>query len=285
MRGVFALLFGASTLLIYERTSVRGGAIAPLCRRFAWLLLLGLCHYLFIWWGDILRLYAIAGFILLLFVRREPMDLIKAAVFCFLLQFIILAAMSGGMLRLEHAASMPGASTSILHAYQALLGSLGADPAIQEREIALHPGSYAVLVLNRFLLLGSDQINLLALSRPEALGFMLLGMRILNGGFLAGDWHRSAYHRIPMLGYLAGGVPMIGLAYWCWSSDFEILATFNAVMSWSLPFRVPLTIAHAALLMWLVLRFANSSMIERSEERRVGKECVSTCRSRWSPSH
>src|SRR3546814_7765583 len=25
--------------------------------------------------------------------------------------------------------------------------------------------------------------------------------------------------------------------------------------------------------------------IGRSEERRVGKECVSTCRSRWSPSH
>src|SRR3546814_21126478 len=25
--------------------------------------------------------------------------------------------------------------------------------------------------------------------------------------------------------------------------------------------------------------------VDRSEERRVGKECVSTCRSRWSPSH
>src|SRR3546814_5448840 len=25
--------------------------------------------------------------------------------------------------------------------------------------------------------------------------------------------------------------------------------------------------------------------LERSEERRVGKECVSTCRSRWSPYH
>ena len=24
---------------------------------------------------------------------------------------------------------------------------------------------------------------------------------------------------------------------------------------------------------------------ERSEERRVGKECVTTCRSRWSPYH
>src|SRR3546814_15798646 len=26
-------------------------------------------------------------------------------------------------------------------------------------------------------------------------------------------------------------------------------------------------------------------LAERSEERRVGKECVSTCRSRWSPYH
>src|SRR3546814_16898924 len=27
------------------------------------------------------------------------------------------------------------------------------------------------------------------------------------------------------------------------------------------------------------------SLTDRSEERRVGKECVSTCRSRWSPYH
>src|SRR3546814_2200486 len=26
-------------------------------------------------------------------------------------------------------------------------------------------------------------------------------------------------------------------------------------------------------------------LVSRSEERRVGKECVSTCRSRWSPYH
>src|SRR3546814_14828401 len=28
-----------------------------------------------------------------------------------------------------------------------------------------------------------------------------------------------------------------------------------------------------------------SIAVNRSEERRVGKECVSTCRSRWSPYH
>src|SRR3546814_19208750 len=32
-------------------------------------------------------------------------------------------------------------------------------------------------------------------------------------------------------------------------------------------------------------RLAPRADIARSEERRVGKECVSTCRSRWSPYH
>src|SRR3546814_12947183 len=29
----------------------------------------------------------------------------------------------------------------------------------------------------------------------------------------------------------------------------------------------------------------STAVVMRSEERRVGKECVSTCRSRWSPYH
>src|SRR3546814_11818684 len=32
-------------------------------------------------------------------------------------------------------------------------------------------------------------------------------------------------------------------------------------------------------------RIGNVPLLMRSEERRVGKECVSTCRSRWSPYH
>src|SRR3546814_6477259 len=32
-------------------------------------------------------------------------------------------------------------------------------------------------------------------------------------------------------------------------------------------------------------RRLEAAVIGRSEERRVGKECVSTCRSRWSPYH
>src|SRR3546814_14576275 len=35
----------------------------------------------------------------------------------------------------------------------------------------------------------------------------------------------------------------------------------------------------------LVLVTHDLELASRSEERRVGKECVSKCRSRWSPSH
>src|SRR3546814_12845330 len=34
-----------------------------------------------------------------------------------------------------------------------------------------------------------------------------------------------------------------------------------------------------------LIRAIEDARTERSEERRVGKECVSTCRSRWSPYH
>src|SRR3546814_1835322 len=36
---------------------------------------------------------------------------------------------------------------------------------------------------------------------------------------------------------------------------------------------------------WRRSRAAETCRDDRSEERRVGKECVSTCRSRWSPYH
>src|SRR3546814_17222090 len=40
-------------------------------------------------------------------------------------------------------------------------------------------------------------------------------------------------------------------------------------------------IVHEQIGQWREMRKA----AERSEERRVGKECVRTCRSRWSPEH
>src|SRR3546814_15407281 len=36
---------------------------------------------------------------------------------------------------------------------------------------------------------------------------------------------------------------------------------------------------------FLAVAGGHPALVARSEERRVGKECVSTCRSRWSPFH
>src|SRR3546814_11317192 len=48
----------------------------------------------------------------------------------------------------------------------------------------------------------------------------------------------------------------------------------------------PLVAKRSATRSWSVYLTPNlSAVIGRSEERRVGKECVSTCRSRWSPYH
>src|SRR3546814_13782729 len=43
--------------------------------------------------------------------------------------------------------------------------------------------------------------------------------------------------------------------------------------------------AYSAQLMHLLQTSVSTDSYSRSEERRVGKECVSTCRSRWSPYH
>src|SRR3546814_17236353 len=48
-------------------------------------------------------------------------------------------------------------------------------------------------------------------------------------------------------------------------------------------YRLPSSVMQTGLRPMCAWRRFNGSI--RSEERRVGKECVSTCRSRWSPYH
>ena len=44
-------------------------------------------------------------------------------------------------------------------------------------------------------------------------------------------------------------------------------------------------ILYANLIVELKIRYIKRKTNTRSEERRVGKECTSVCRSRWSPYH
>lgn len=66
MRTLFTLLFGVSVFLVGgERSDLDRGAL--LRRRLGWLALIGALHGALLWFGDILLLYAVSGFIFLMF--------------------------------------------------------------------------------------------------------------------------------------------------------------------------------------------------------------------------
>ena len=67
---LFSLLFGLGFSLQMERAQASGG-LARFVRRLLILLVIGLLHSWFIWWGDILLTYAVVGLLLVCF-RHAP---------------------------------------------------------------------------------------------------------------------------------------------------------------------------------------------------------------------
>src|SRR5918999_1847398 len=65
---LFSFLFGVGLAIQFERLSLQGSPLYWLARRLAVLLMLGLVHLFFIWNGDILTEYAVAGFLALPFL-------------------------------------------------------------------------------------------------------------------------------------------------------------------------------------------------------------------------
>lgn len=74
---LFSLLFGLGLFLQMERIEARGGRFVPLyARRLLVLLAIGLVHAFLIWMGDILIVYALLGFLLILFRKAKPRTLL-----------------------------------------------------------------------------------------------------------------------------------------------------------------------------------------------------------------
>src|SRR5215218_374347 len=77
---IFSFLFGFGFALQIARAQERGDANASLFkRRLFWLLVIGLLHAYLLWYGDILSVYALMGFILILFRNKSNESLLKWA--------------------------------------------------------------------------------------------------------------------------------------------------------------------------------------------------------------
>ena len=94
-RTIFTALFGAGLVLVFDKAEAAGGnGMARLKSRLTWLLVFGLIHLFAIWYGDILTYYAVAGFIALMFIRKDAAAQFKWALLFLAIGFGWMAVMS-----------------------------------------------------------------------------------------------------------------------------------------------------------------------------------------------
>lgn len=93
---LFSLLFGIGFAVLLTRCEASGRSIGRFfSRRMTMLLLIGIGHASLIWFGDILALYAMVGYALLLFRKRSDRTLLTAAAVLFALPVVQYAVIMG----------------------------------------------------------------------------------------------------------------------------------------------------------------------------------------------
>lgn len=264
MRGLFSLLFGASMLIIIERAELAGRDGRRVHKiRAGWLFLFGMLHFVLLWWGDILMAYALVSFIALLFVGKDSGALLKWAFGAFLLHFLIVGGVMASAYAYRHAIALPSATPAMMDGYRAMIDSFGApgNPEIA-REVALYRSGFGAIVSSSLSAL-PGQLTTLIYFLLDTLGFMLLGMAMLKGGFLTGRWPLDQYRAVARRCFLVGLPPAIALALWVIVSGYDPLTAFGVAFAWSFPFRIPMTLGYAALFLTLVLSAPDHPLIRR----------------------
>lgn len=262
MRALFSMLFGASMLLLVDREEMAGrdGRRSQMIRA-GWLFLLGLVHYLLLWSGDILMIYALIGLAALPFMRREPLSLVKWAFLFFLLHFLICLAFIVSLNGWAHAAAAPGAAANVREGFANFAGSF-TNPRhpVLLAEIATYRGGFATIAGHHLTLFLSDWSWAFLFTAFDTLGFMLLGMAMVKGGFLTGRWEPDQYRRTARHCFLIGLPPMGALAAWLMLRDFPALAALATTLAWSFLFRIPLAVGWAALILWVLTRHRDHAL-------------------------
>jgi uncharacterized protein len=263
MRGLFSFLFGASTLLVIERARQSGASPARVhYARMLWLLVFGLLHFYFIWFGDILAGYALTGLILYFFRNLSIRALIIWGVSLVVVQFLLFAAIGAGAVYMSQAAAGPNPDPEMMRQWGQMQKGFAplAGPALAAK-LALFQGPYADLVHLRLIEHGTNPLFGLLFFGWETLAYMLFGMAALKSGLFRGEWPPARYRKIALTGLLIA-VPVYAVLAWLLiRADFSVPMIFVLSMAATVPFRPVMVLAYAALI--ILLTRGGGRLVER----------------------
>ncbi len=178
---LFSLLFGLGFGLQLLRAEERGSGIVGVhTRRLLVLLLIGLIHAVLIWMGDILTVYALFGFLLLLFRTVKPRTLLIWAAVCLALPVALntLGTVGVSLGRLAG----PEVSAQMDRAFAEQDSTTRADLASAYEIYA--GGSYGAILERRVHDLGFSSIGYLVLG-PNIFAMFLVGLYFARRRFFA----------------------------------------------------------------------------------------------------
>jgi uncharacterized protein len=159
---LFSFLFGVGFCVFIQRAAARGDdAVRLFKRRLVGLLLIGLVHSILIWYGDILATYALIGFGLIPFVRRDDRAVLRAAAI-WLASPVAFYLVLFGIAR-----AMPPAPPS---------ADNGLPPVLASAVHAFAQGNYLDIVKgNVAFTIGNAARRLILMFFPRVFGMFLLG--------------------------------------------------------------------------------------------------------------
>jgi len=265
MRGLFSFLFGASTLLVIQQARAAGESPARIhYARMFWLLIFGLLHFYFIWFGDILTMYALTGLILFFFRNLSVRKLILWGIALLLVQTTLMAGGAWEVQQLAAAMAGPHPDPEIVAGWQNFHQAFGR-PTGQElaRNMTLFLGSWDGLVQQRLIVQGLEPFTGAKFFIAETLAYMLFGMAALKSGFFRGEWSVARYRKWALIGF-AIAIPVYAVIAWLLiRADFSVPAVFALSLGATTPFRPFMIVAIAATIIlltrkggWLVDRIA-----------------------------
>ena len=265
MRGLFSFLFGASMLLVIQLAEESGDSPGAVTfARQLWLLMFGMIHYYFIWYGDILMGYALIGMAAWLFRDKEPRELIGWGMALLTIQLMVMGASAAYAHSLSAAVSGGSADAGTLKAWQDLGREIAVPSAAMLRdEFALFLGPWSGIAEYQLTERATMPFFFTFLFGWETLAYMLFGMAALKSGFLTGAWDNARYRRVAVTA-LAVAIPVyVLLAALLFADGFSVPGIFTYSFAATVPFRPLMLVAYAALIIlatrrggWLVDRVA-----------------------------